>query len=299
MSSIENVAVVGASGSIGSHAVPALLTANFVVTIVTHSSEGNRFPPQVRVAVTDFSPQSLQQILSGQDAVLCLLGHAVLDRQVDVIHAAEKAGVKRFIPSEFGVPKGPNDVPEYRAILGKKAQALDLLKEKAEKNGNFTWTSFFNGPLLDRSLALFPDFGFDLKQHSATIYDSGNEPFTAMSIAKIGKPIAAVFEHPEETKNRHVSIAALTTSQRKILAELEKQTNTKWETATVSTDEARREGRIKLQDGDYKGAYVAFLVAQLYQDGAGRSVLDGVDNDLLGVEQESLKDIVKGALTWA
>ncbi|KAI8303821.1 hypothetical protein K4K59_013124 [Colletotrichum sp. SAR11_240] len=139
--------------------------------------------------------------------------HAALDRQTDAIHAAEKAGVKRFIPSDVGVPKGPNDVPEYRAILGKKAQALDLLKEKA-KNGNFTWTSFFNGPLLDR--------------HSATIYDSGNEPSTAMSIAKIGSPIAAVFQHPEETKDREVSIAALTTSQKKILAELEKQTNTKW-----------------------------------------------------------------------
>lgn len=121
------------------------------MTIVTHSSEGKRFPPQVKIAVTDFSPQSLQQALSGQDVVLCVLGHAVLDRQVDVMHVAEKAGVKRFIPSDFGVPKGPNDVPEYRAILGKKAQALNLfLKEKAEKNGNFTWTSFFNGPLLDR-----------------------------------------------------------------------------------------------------------------------------------------------------
>ncbi|KAF5502615.1 Isoflavone reductase [Colletotrichum aenigma] len=251
MSSIKNVAVVGANGSIGSHAVPALLAADFVVTIVTRSSEGKRFPPQVKIAVTDFSRQSLQQALSGQDAVLCALGHAVLDRQVDVIHVAEKAGVKRFIPSDFGVPKGPNDVPDYRAILGKKAQASKLfLKEKAEKNGNFTWTSFFNGPLLDRSLAMFPDFDFDLKQHPATIYDSGNEPFTAMSIAKIGKPIAAVFKHPEETKNRHVSIAALTTSQRKILVELEKQTNTKWKTTTVSTDEARREGRIKLQDGD-------------------------------------------------
>ncbi|KAI8246674.1 hypothetical protein K4K53_002460 [Colletotrichum sp. SAR 10_77] len=138
MSPIKNVAVVGASGSIGSHAVPALLAANFVVTIVTHSSVGKHFPPQVKVAVTDFSPQSLQQALPGQDAVLCVLGHAILDRQADVIHAAEKAGVKRLIPSDFGVPKGPNDVPEYRAILVKKAQALDLLKEKAEKNGNFT-----------------------------------------------------------------------------------------------------------------------------------------------------------------
>ncbi|KAK0370403.1 hypothetical protein CLIM01_12242 [Colletotrichum limetticola] len=77
-------------------------------------------------------------------------------------------------------------------------------------------------------MALFPNFGFDLKNHSATIYDSGNESFTAMSIGRIGKPIAAVFKHPEETKNRY--------------------------TATVSTEEARQEGKIKLQRGDSEGA---------------------------------------------
>lgn len=49
-------------------------------------------------------------------------------------------------------------------------------------------------------MVLFPDFGFDLKHHSATIYDSSDEPFTAVSIAKIGKPIAAVLKHPKRQR---------------------------------------------------------------------------------------------------
>ncbi|KAK1712596.1 NmrA-like family protein [Colletotrichum acutatum] len=300
MSSIKKVAVIGATSSIGRYALPALLEANFKVTVITYSDEGKSFPPQVKIATTDFSPQSLHEVLKGQDAVLCVLGHAVFDKQIDLINAAAKAGVKRFIPSDFGTPKGPNDVPEYRAILGKKAQAQALLEERAKENDSFTWTSFWNGPLLDRvsSMALFPDFGFDLKNHSATIYDSGNEPFTAMSIGKIGKPIAAVFKRPEETKNRYVRLSALTTSQRAILEALERLTNQRWDTATVSTDEARRQGSIKLQKGDYKGAYVGFLVAQLYEDGAGRSVLDGADNELLEVEPEELDEVVRKALAW-
>ncbi|KXH44411.1 hypothetical protein CNYM01_07272 [Colletotrichum nymphaeae SA-01] len=298
MSSIKTVAVFGATGSIGRFALPALLEADFEVTVITYSTEGKSFTPQVKIAITDFSPQSLHQVLTGQDAVLCVLGHTVFDRQIDVINAAAKAGVKRFIPSDFGTPKGPNDVPEYRAILGKKAQAQALLEEKAKEDGSFTWTSFWNGPLLDRSMALFPDFGFDINNHSATIHDSGNEPFTAMSIGSIGKPIAAVFKHPEETKNRYVRLSALATSQRAILEALERLTNQKWDTTTVSTEEARREGRIKLQKGDYKGAYVGFLVSQLYEDGAGRSVLDGADNELLEVEPEELDEIVRKALAW-
>ncbi|EXF73511.1 hypothetical protein CFIO01_02803 [Colletotrichum fioriniae PJ7] len=143
-------------------------------------------------------------------------------------------------------------------------------------------------------MALFPDFGFDLKNHSATIYDSGNEPFQAMSIEKIGKPIAAFLKHPKRQR--------ITTSGFLLLQPHSERssrlTNKKWDTTTISTDEARREGKIKLRNGDYKGAYVGSLVAQLYQDGAGTSVLDGAVNELLKVEPEELDEVARKALAW-
>ncbi|UQC78906.1 uncharacterized protein CLUP02_04385 [Colletotrichum lupini] len=97
----------------------------------------NQYSCSVR-PITDSGTQSLHQALTGQDAVLCVLGHTVSDRQVDVINATAKVGVKTFIPSDFGTPKGPNDVPENRAILREKAQARALLEEKAKEDDKFT-----------------------------------------------------------------------------------------------------------------------------------------------------------------
>lgn len=99
---------------------------------------------------TDYSSQSLESALQDQDAVISALGHAALDKQIALIEAAEKAGVRRFVPSDFGLPRGATDVPGYTAILAKKHQVADLLKEKAEQNPRFTWSTFINGPFLDR-----------------------------------------------------------------------------------------------------------------------------------------------------
>ncbi|OHE92504.1 hypothetical protein CORC01_12222 [Colletotrichum orchidophilum] len=84
-------------------------------------------------------------------------------------------------------------------------------------------------------MVLVPESGFDLKNRSAILYDSGSEPCTATTIINTSKPITVIFKHSKETKNRY--------------------------TTRVSTDEAMREGKIKLQNGDNRGAYVEFLVA--------------------------------------
>ncbi|KAG7418729.1 Pinoresinol reductase 2 [Fusarium oxysporum f. sp. raphani] len=296
MKPIEKVVVAGARGSVGPYIVSALLEHGFAVTALTRTKLGNSFPEHVKVVETDYSAISLQSALEGQDAIVCTLGHAVLDKQLDIIEAAEKAGVRRYIPSEFGVPKGLHDVPEYAALLGKKQKVMELLKEKSEKNPHFTWSSFVNGAFLDRALALFPEFGFDVKSHSANIIDSGNEPFTAMSIDNIGQPVARVLQNPEDTKNRYVHISAMVTSQNEILATLEKFTHKIWNTRKLSSSDVKRDAESKLRDGDFKGAYVGLLVVQLFEDGTGRAVSDGVDNDMLGVVPEKLEDIVRRVL---
>ncbi|KAK1470114.1 hypothetical protein CCUS01_06498 [Colletotrichum cuscutae] len=164
------------------------------------------------------------------------------------IRSIVKAGVKTFIPSDFGTPKGPNDVPEYRAILRKKAQAQALLEEKAKEDDKFTWTSFWNDPFLNRSqsMALFPNFGFDLKNHSATIYDSGNE-----------------------------------------IGNIPRRQKTDIARGTDELEKPGKKARSNCREVTLKGHPP---VAQLYEDGAGRSVLDGADNELLEVEPEELDE---------
>lgn len=138
-----------------------------------------------------------------------------------------------------------------------------------------------------------------MKNRSATIFDSGNEPFTAMALSSIGTPVARMLKFPEVTKNRPIHISALVTTQNEILAVFEARTGMKWKKVNASTKDIERDAGVKLKDGDYKGAYLGFLVAQLFQDGARRGVGSNMDNDLLGVVPEKLESIIDVALSEA
>ena len=78
---------------------------------------------------------------------------ANLHQQRAIIDAAIKAGVKRFVPSEFGSDtlneKAMALLPQY--FKGKK-DTVDYLKTK-EKEG-LTWSAFVTGPFFELSVIL-------------------------------------------------------------------------------------------------------------------------------------------------
>lgn len=76
------------------------------------------------------------------------------------MEAAEKAGVRRFIPSEFGSNTMKPSFPEFEALMSVKLNLLKHLKERAVANPDFTWTGIANGPFLD--WVTFPDSRFVL-----------------------------------------------------------------------------------------------------------------------------------------
>ncbi|KAH7110930.1 hypothetical protein EDB81DRAFT_830981 [Dactylonectria macrodidyma] len=293
MALIKNVTVVGATGNVGPHIISALLERSFQVTALTRTTSSHTFPPRVTEIKTDYTPSSLERAFQGQDAVICTLGYGGLEKQLDLVDAAEKAGVKRFIPSEFGSPKGKNDIPEYTNLLQNKLKVVQYLQQKAEKNPQFSWSAFTTGTFLDRALLTFPDFGFDVRKESATIFDSGNEPFTAMTIQSIGKPVVASLDKFDETKNRYIGISSLTVTQNEVLAAFEKQLGRPWNVTRKDTKEVLAEAKQKMAKGDFKGGYVGFMIAQMFEDNAGRAAVDGRDNLILGTPQETLEDLVK------
>ncbi|KAJ3548353.1 hypothetical protein NM208_g1055 [Fusarium decemcellulare] len=299
MALIKNVMVVGATGNVGPHVISALLERSFQVTILSRITSSHPLPAQVTEIKTDYTPASLEQVLQGQDAVICTLGYAGLEKQLDLVDAAEKAGVKRFIPSEFGSPKGTKDIPEYTNLLQNKLKIVQYLQQKAENNPQFSWCAFTTGTFLDRALLTFPDFGFDVRKERATIFDSGNEPFTAMTIHSIGKPVAASlsFDKLDDTKNRYVGISSLKVTQNEVLAAFEKETGRSWDVNRKNTADVLAEAKNKMANGDFKGGYVGFMIAQMFEDNAGRAAVDGRDNILLGTPQEKLEDLIKLVLS--
>lgn len=153
---INTVAVVGASGNVGRPVVAALLEAGFTVTAITRPGSTSTFPSTISVRRADpTSVAELTAALSGIDAVVSASATEVIvgARQDPLIDAAVAAGVKRFIPSEFGhnlerfekFPEGKT----LREMLGGKVTTKKYLEQKARENEGFTWTGLGTSALFD------------------------------------------------------------------------------------------------------------------------------------------------------
>lgn len=75
------------------------------------------------------------------------VGGAGFSQQKNFINAAIRAGVKRFLPSEFSTNTRSDAVRDLVPVFGAKQEVLNLLE--AKESAGFTWTALAVGPLLD------------------------------------------------------------------------------------------------------------------------------------------------------
>ncbi|KAI0102660.1 hypothetical protein GGR51DRAFT_282802 [Nemania sp. FL0031] len=294
---IKNVAVVGGSGNLGRATVVELVNAGFAVTVLTREGSTSTFPSGVASKAVDYSSvESLTSALEGQDALVSTIATVAIAGQRPLVDAAVAAGVRRFIPSEFGINTRFLGKEPIGAILQGKVQTLDYIHEKSKQNPSFTWTGISSGLFFDWGLE-YGSIGLDKTTKTATIFDSGNEPFQASNLPHIGKAIAAVLTHLEQTVNRYITIASFNPTQNQVVEIVEKLTGEKWTINHLTTSEQRQVGIEKLSKGDYS-AFSNLLRQRVYGDGAGLAV-QGADNalDLLGLEGEDLEASLQVWLT--
>jgi uncharacterized protein YbjT (DUF2867 family) len=104
----------------------------------------------VAVKKVDYSqPDSVKAALQGQDAVVSLVASAAVGGQKPLVDAALAAGVKRFIPSEFGINTRQVAGKPIGKILAGKVATADYLAEKAKENKDFSWTGISTGNFFD------------------------------------------------------------------------------------------------------------------------------------------------------
>lgn len=161
MAEIKNVVVIGVGPTARACHLPVSLTrgnrcCRAEATLGRPSSTGSSreasktsVPQGVRVLRTDYSSKSLVGVLRGQDAVVSAIRGPGVATQIAVIEAAEAAGVKRFIPSEFGNDNAAPTQPDFKALLAHKVSVMTFLKARAAANPNFTWTTLANGVFID------------------------------------------------------------------------------------------------------------------------------------------------------
>jgi len=200
MSGYRNFTIAG-SGSVGSHIIRELLKFKSTgkidnVTILTRSDSSNLDEYKAsgaKIVVVDYSSaESLKNAVTGADVVISTLTHVppALQAQHLLAEQAKAAGVKLFVPSEFGDPtdrENPQGAFAVKQSVHHKLKELDL-----------PYALFFTGPHLD--YVFIPMVGLDLKSGNVTAGLDGNALTSFTTQPDIGRFVAYVLTNLPQSK---------------------------------------------------------------------------------------------------
>ncbi|GFP56017.1 isoflavone reductase homolog P3 [Trichoderma asperellum] len=293
---LKNVALIGASGSVGKVLLKVFLDdGRFNVTILRRGSSSATFPSTVKVIDVDYdSLESLTAALAGQDAVVSTINPATpVDTQKRFVDAAIAAGVKRFLPSEFGCDLN-NELARTLPVFAPKIEVQNYLKEKAQTTP-LTYTFAYSGPFLDWGL----EHQFILKtvDSKPSLFDGGNTVFSTTTLNTVAEAVLAILSKPEETKNREVRFQNAAISQNGLLAlakEVAPQRD--WQPEVVKVDDLVRVADERLAKGLFDHQTFAPYLFRAIHDPRYGPKFETLDNELLGLKQlteAEIKDILK------
>ncbi|KAF7546251.1 hypothetical protein G7Z17_g8571 [Cylindrodendrum hubeiense] len=293
MSFFKNIAIVGASGTVGRIILDGLIASSkFNITAISRQDSSAVFPTGVTVRKTDFTDVDLLDAFKGQDVVISALGAGGFTEQRKLVDAALLAGVKHFLPSEFSASVEDETVLQLQPLFGQKKAVIDYLRSK--ESAGLTWTGIATSGLFDWGLET-GFLEFDIAKHTATIWDDGNKRFTLTNKKQLVDAVVSALEHHQETRNRYIYVYSVETSQNEILASLEKKTGVKWAVTNTTTEEQIAEAGKLLSGGDFNGAFI--LVRATVYGNTARSRADytkekDVANGILGLETETVQATV-------
>ncbi|KAI1628043.1 hypothetical protein EDD37DRAFT_624079 [Exophiala viscosa] len=302
-SPIEKVTVVGGSGLTGAEIVRHLLRANFDVSVLSRASSNAQIPNGAKVIKTDYTHDSLVAALKGQDAVVSAMATFHLEQQFPIIDAAAEAGVRRFIPSEYGVDTSDPSVTNLVPLTGLKRDAVERLK--AKESTGMSWTGLIVGAFFDSILDMPGILGVNMAEKTLTVFDGGDITFEATNLAQIGRAVTAVLsaEHVEETANQYIYINSFTISQNQMLKTFQNLTGNAFQVTHAKKQEAQTVADEKIRGGPSdeeawrRGNYEAIVLLMLNNGGFCEfSKTKGLWNDRLGLPLEDAEETIRSYL---
>jgi uncharacterized protein YbjT (DUF2867 family) len=209
--SFQRIAVAGATGNLGPTIVRDLVNAGFEVTALSQSGNTSSLPSAVKTVKVDYSSHdSLVNALKGHEAFISNIPQH--DQQPALIDAAIAAGIKRFIPSEFGSNIAGNATTAALPVFKGKKITQDYLQKKSSE---ISYTLINTGLFLDWGIQV--GLLLDLKGEPTRIYDGGNDKHSFTLLSDIAQAVVEVLKHPEEIHNRAVYIQSAALSQNEVI----------------------------------------------------------------------------------
>ncbi|RSL90775.1 hypothetical protein CEP51_000595 [Fusarium floridanum] len=296
---VTNVALLGATGTLGSHILTALKGAGFSVTAVQRKDSTKTVPQDIKSVKVDLANKDeLVSVFKGQDAVVSAVPNPALLTEKIMIDAAIEASVKRIIPSEYSTNL---DSPLVRKlpIVTEKIKVRDYLTTAISSSDSpTTWTSINNGPFFEMCLR-FGVLGPNLREKKATFHNGGNNLVATTTLPDIATTVAKILDpaHFAETANQPVYIHSAAISERLLTDLASKVTGIDFGTvedgriADLDIDELVRDSDEKRSKGDMSGMF-NYYYQMMYGKGYGGPDFKELSwNDRLGLKTMSEKDI--------
>ncbi|WP_103341065.1 NAD(P)H-binding protein [Amycolatopsis sp. CA-126428] len=151
--------VLGATGKVGRHLVPALLDAGAGVRALTRDPAKARIDPRAEVVRGDLDTSDLPALLAGADRVFVLSQGHRADREAATARAAAQAGVTHLVKlSTTGVHFGQKDPitsahAEAEQAVREAGPAWTILRPGTFMDNRFTWI----GSIREENAVYVPD----------------------------------------------------------------------------------------------------------------------------------------------
>jgi nucleoside-diphosphate-sugar epimerase len=297
---LTQVALAGATGNLGRPILKALLDANFGVTVLSRiGGNSSKLPqhPNLTTKEVDFtSVHCLTPALQGVEVVISCLATLAIGVQSPLIDASVAAGVRRFIPAEFGMDS-QNPLAMRLPVCRPKVETQKYLQEMSAENKGFSWSAIANGMFLDWGMSM--GIIVNLAKHTATLYNGGDVPFSATTLADVAKAVLGIIRNQVETANRVVYIHSAVVTQNKLIQYAKHKDGRVWNTTVKSTEDVLQESLKELEKGagaDVEGAMLGFCICGMWDTKYGCDLSGHLDNERLGIEEmdeEGLRALVE------
>ncbi|KLO07655.1 NAD-P-binding protein [Schizopora paradoxa] len=273
MSGFTKFAVAGA-GNFGKFIVKELLELKkngsvASVSVLTRSASNANSTELAGLGATivevDYeSAESISKALAGIDVAICAFSPMALGPQNNIADSAKAAGVKLFVPSEYGVDtEDINKIPFQRAKFELQKKLKDMgLPYTLFQTGTWSDMCFFN-----------PHFGMDLSQKKMIFGGKGDGPisFTARDDAARFIAHALVAFPKEKLEWKSIRMEGDRQSMNSFIAQYEALRGVKIDVTRIPAEEL--EARLKENSSDI---VAMFLLA--WDRGGGAMDSAGLSN---------------------
>ena len=270
----QEILVVGITGMLGAKIATAILDrGEHTVRALVRTNRPELAPFRDRgVTIVEgdiLHPNTLDKPLEGVAAVVSAVNNQpelIVDGQANLLRAAERHNIARFIPSDFSV--------DYRKLAMGDNDNLDMRKRFLPilEASKVPHTLVLNGAFLDVLAAPFFDL-VSLTNKQVHIWGDGNQPMDFTDTTDVAKFVAATVLDPR-TANRALRIAGDVQSSNQLAALLPGFTSK----PMGSVDDLKARIAIKQKGATNSWAYLGDQYLWSMVSGLGK--LDELDNAL-------------------